>query len=292
MLVKIWAVMAPVLGCAGVGYFWGRTNRPFDTAMVSGLITNVATPCLIIATLGRADLALATLGHVAGLFTVILLVTGLLAMAVIKVTGRAPRVFLPAMVFPNIGNMGLSLCLLAFGQQGLALGLAWMMLTTVVQFSLGLALVSGEGLSWTLLRQPMLVSVVIGVLIVVLRVHLPDWLFNTVHLVGQLTIPLMLITLGVSLSHLRVRQLGPGVGFAALRLVLGFAVAWLVCDLAGVHGVLRGVVLIQSSMPVAVMNYLLAQAYRQGPEQVAAMVVISTVLSFLTLPLLLMVAMG
>ena len=65
----------------------------------------------------------------------------------------------------------------------------------------------------------------------------------------------------------------------------------LVCELAGVEGVLRGVILIQSTMPVAVFNYLLAQTYRQGPETVAAMVVFSTLLSFLTLPLLLMVAL-
>ena len=110
-------------------------------------------------------------------------------------------------------------------------------------------------------------------------------------LIGDLTIPMMLITLGVSLSQLRVRDAGGGLVFAAARLLLGFGVAWLVCELAGVEGVLRGVILIQSTMPVAVFNYLLAQTYRQGPETVAAMVVFSTLLSFLTWPLLFMVAL-
>ncbi len=166
-----------------------------------------------------------------------------------------------------------------------------MMLTSVIQFSLGLAVVSGEGLSWRLLRHPILISVVVAVVMLVFQIRLPAWLQNSVALIGDLTIPMMLITLGVSLSQLRVRDAGGGLVFAAARLLLGFGVAWLVCELAGVEGVLRGVILIQSTMPVAVFNYLLAQTYRQGPETVAAMVVFSTLLSFLTLPLLLMVAL-
>ncbi|ASK34197.1 AEC family transporter [Alloalcanivorax mobilis] len=291
MFAQIWAVMAPVLACAGVGYFWGRTGRPFDMRMVSALVTTVATPCLIVATLGKTGLSLAALSQVAGLFVAIMLLTGLLALAAIRLAGLSPRVFLPSLLFPNTGNMGLSLCLLAFGDHGLALALAWMMLTSVVQFSFGLAVVSGEGLSPRLLAHPILISVVIAVLMVVFQIRLPAWLFNSVDLIGQLTIPMMLVTLGVSLSTLRVRHLGPGAGFALLRLLLGFAIAWSVCALAGIDGLLRGVIVIQSSMPVAVFNYLLAQTYRQGADQVAAMVVISTVLSFLTLPLLLMVTM-
>lgn len=291
MLLKIWAVMAPVLACAGVGYFWGRTGRPFDTRMVSALVTSVATPCLIVATLGQSDLDLAALARITGLFVVVMALTGLSAWLLIRLSGRPVRVFLPALTFPNTGNMGLPLCLLAFGEHGLALALAWMMLTSVIQFSLGLAVVSGEGLSLRLLRHPILISVVVAVVMVVFQIRLPAWLQNSVALIGDLTIPMMLITLGVSLSQLRVRDAGGGLVFAVARLVLGFGAAWLVCELAGVEGVLRGVILIQSTMPVAVFNYLLAQTYRQGPETVAAMVVFSTLLSFLTLPLLLMVAL-
>lgn len=288
MLAQIWAVMAPVLTVAGVGYFWGRAGRPFDTRMVSALITSVCTPCLIVATLGKAPLDMTTLLQVMALFVAVITVTGLVAITVIKLTGKSPRVFLASLMFPNTGNMGLSLCLLAFGHEGLALALSWMMLTSVVQFSLGLAVVSGEGLSRRLLGHPILISVVIAVAMVAFQVRLPEWLFNSVNLVGQITIPMMLITLGVSLSQLKVHHLGPGAGFAVLRLLLGFATAWAVCALTGIDGVLRGVVMIQSSMPVAVFNYLLAQSYRQGPDQVAAMVVFSTVLSFLTLPFLLL----
>ena len=75
MLMKIWAVMAPVLACAGVGYFWGRTGRPFDTRMVSALVTSVATPCLIVATLGQSDLDLAALARITGLFAAVMALT-------------------------------------------------------------------------------------------------------------------------------------------------------------------------------------------------------------------------
>ncbi|AFT70056.1 Transporter, AEC family [Alloalcanivorax dieselolei B5] len=288
----IWSVMAPVVACAGVGYFWGRSGRPYDIAMVSTLVTTVATPCLIVATLGKTGLSLTALMEMAGLYAAVFIGTALIALAVIRISGRSPRVFLPAMLFPNTGNMGLPLCLLAFGDHGLALALAWMMLSSVLQFSFGLAVVSGQGISRKLFMHPILISVVIALIMVIFRIHLPEWLFNSVSLIGDLVIPMMLITLGVSLSQLRVNDLGPGAAFAVLRLGTGFALGWLICEVTGTEGMVRGVVLIQSTMPVAVFNYLLAQTYRQGPEQVAAMVMCSTALSFVTLPLLLMVAMG
>ncbi len=124
-----------------------------------------------------------------------------------------------------------------------------------------------------------------------LDLQLPEWLLNSVKLVGDVTIPLMLITLGVSLSQLRVRHLGTGALFAALRLLIGFAVGMAVVTALELEGTLRGVVLIESCMPVAVFNYLLAKAYNQGAEEVAAMVVISTLMAFLLLPFLLMLAL-
>jgi len=129
------------------------------------------------------------------------------------------------------------------------------------------------------------------VAMVAFQLSLPEWLYNTVSLIGDLTIPLMLITLGVSLSQLKVRHLGSGAGFAVLRLASGFAVGWGLVTALDIDGPLRGVVLIESTMPVAVFNYLLAKAYNRGAEEVAAMVVISTLLAFLLLPFLLTLAL-
>ena len=291
MLATLWSIIAPVLFCAALGYLWARAGKPFDTRMVTSLVTTVTTPCLIVATLGKTDLDMAALTEVGGLALLVLALTLALSALAIRLSGQSFRVFLPSLTFANTGNMGIPLCMLAFGEAGLALSLAWMMLYSVAHFSLGLAIVSGQGLSVKLFRHPILVSVFLAVAMVGFELTLPQWLYNTVSLIGDLTIPLMLITLGVSLSQLKVHHAGKGAAFAALRLLIGFAVGFAVAEALDLEGALRGVVLIESTMPVAVFNYLLAKAYQRGAEEVAAMVVFSTLMAFLMLPFLLTLAL-
>ncbi|MCG8440051.1 MAG: AEC family transporter [Pseudomonadales bacterium] len=291
MLATLWSIIAPVLFCAALGYLWARAGKPFDTRMVTSLVTTVTTPCLIVATLGKTDLDMAALTEVGGLALLVLALTLALSALAIRLSGQSFRVFLPSLTFANTGNMGIPLCMLAFGEAGLALSLAWMMLYSVAHFSLGLAIVSGQGLSVKLFRHPILVSVFLAVAMVGFELTLPQWLYNTVSLIGDLTIPLMLITLGVSLSQLKVHHAGKGAAFAALRLLIGFAVGFAVAEALALEGALRGVVLIESTMPVAVFNYLLAKAYQRGSEEVAAMVVFSTLMAFLMLPFLLTLAL-
>ena len=291
MLATLWSIIAPVLFCAALGYLWARAGKPFDTRMVTSLVTTVTTPCLIVATLGKTDLDMAALTEVGGLALLVLALTLALSALAIRLSGQSFRVFLPSLTFANTGNMGIPLCMLAFGEAGLALSLAWMMLYSVAHFSLGLAIVSGQGLSVKLFRHPILVSVFLAVAMVGFELTLPQWLYNTVSLIGDLTIPLMLITRGVSLSQLKVHHAGKGAAFAALRLLIGFAVGFAVAEALALEGALRGVVLIESTMPVAVFNYLLAKAYQRGAEEVAAMVVFSTLMAFLMLPFLLTLAL-
>ncbi|MCK0154122.1 AEC family transporter [Alcanivorax sp. S6407] len=291
MLLTLWNIIVPVLFCAGLGYFWARAGKPFDTQMVTSLVTTVTTPCLIVATLGKTDLDMTALTQVAGVALTVMFLTLALAALAIRISGQPFRIFLPSLAFPNTGNMGIPLCMLAFGDEGLALALAWMMVYSVFHFSMGMAIVSGKGFSLSLFRHPILLSVFLAVAMVGFQLTLPEWLFNTVSLIGDVTIPLMLITLGVSLSQLKVHHVGKGAGFAALRLLIGFAVGLFVVELLDLQGPLRGVALIESTMPVAVFNYLLARAFNHGTEEVAAMVVFSTLMAFLILPFLLTLAL-
>jgi predicted permease len=97
----------------------------------------------------------------------------------------------------------------------------------------------------------------------------------------------MLIAMGVSLARFRITSAGRSVLIAALRLGMGFVVGVGVAELFGLTGVMRGVTILQSAMPVAVFSYLFAVRYNRSPEEVAGTVVISTLLSFASLPALL-----
>lgn len=116
---------------------------------------------------------------------------------------------------------------------------------------------------------------------------MPRWLDNTVGLLGGMTIPLMLVTLGVSLASIRTPLLGQGMLLGALRLLCGAGVAWGVGLMLGLSPLAQGVLVMQSAMPVAVFNYLFAVRAGRSPEKVASLVLCSTFLAFGFLPLLL-----
>jgi predicted permease len=198
--------------------------------------------------------------------------------------------YLPPLIFPNNGNMGLPLCLFAFGQTGLALALGSFMVMMIATFTVGLVLVTDGG--WrerltSVAKQPVIYSMAIAVVLLVTHTTLPRWVSNTVDLLGGIAIPLMTLALGVSLATLKIQFLTRSIGFSLARVFGGLLLGYIVCHLMGLTGVSRAVVLLQSAMPIAVFNYLLALRYNRQPEEVAAMVLVSTLIAFAGLPFLL-----
>lgn len=285
------AVIVPVFVGAGLGYLWSRMGRPFDTAMVSDFVTEIGTPCLVFAALTKLQISPGAVGTMAMAALLSYALAALVGIVVLAATREKLHSFLPALIFGNAGNMGLPLCLFAFGDQGLALAVAYFAVATALQFTLGVWIAAGAASLARLFRTPVLYAVALALAFMLTGTKPPAWLANTAQLFSGLTIPLMLMALGVSLGRLKVTALGRAVGFSAVRLAGGFAAGLAASTLLGLEGAARGVLLIQSTMPVAVFNYLFALHYKRAPEAVAGMVVISTLMSFATLPLLLLWAL-
>jgi predicted permease len=284
MLNELFAVIAPILICAGLGYGWARKGIDYPVEFVTRLVMNVGAPCLILSSFSNADIDIGKMAEVSAAALVILMIMLVLGGILIRLMRLKVSTFLPSLLFPNIGNMGLPLCLFAFGQTGLALGLTVFLVIFALQMSLGILLTAGHGHPRELLKQPVLWATVIAVFLVSTGESLPVWLDNTTSILGGATIPLMLITLGVSLAQLKIAEWKHSLLFSLVRVLGGFGLAVLVAGLFGLEGVDRGVLILQSSMPVAVFNYLLALRYQREPGEVAGMVVLSTLLAFALLP--------
>ncbi len=277
-------ILAPVLLCILAGYLWKRLKQPYDTDLVSRLVMTIGAPALVLSTLATAPVSKSLLSQMVVITACLLLgfaASGYLLLRLFKLDVKS---YLGPVMFPNEGNMGLPLCLFAFGEQGLALGLAIFMLVSLVHFSLGIVLVSGGSFFEQLVTNPVIYSLVAAGMMVFFDIHLPEWVYKSLHLLGSFTIPLMLITLGVSLASLRITQVGKSSLLALMRLGVGVGVGALVCWWFELEGVQRGVVMLQAMMPTAVFNYLFAHRYNRQPEVIAGMVVISTFLAFVTLP--------
>ena len=292
MLVQLWNVMAPVLIVMGLGFCWGRSRVPYASEFVTRAVMNIGAPCLVVSAISQADISGEGFALVAIAASVVLAGTALLGAIVIRLMGGDLRALLSPIVFPNTGNMGLPLCLFAFGEEGLALAVAFFMvqMTTLMTFGVALMSRSGTGLWETLkglLQQPLIHAIAIALIMLASDVQLPVWVDSTLKLLGDFTIPLMLLTLGVSLSTLSTTGWWRSMGLSLLRIVGGLAFAWLAVTWMGMSGPARNVVLLQAIMPAAVFNYLLALKYDREPAAVAGIVVASTVMALVAVPLLL-----
>lgn len=287
MLTEVFSVIAPVFICAGIGLVWERQGRPYDTELVTTLTTTVGVPCLVFSTLANVELEPAAFGTMAAAALAALVLFSVIGAAVLKFAGLSLRAFLPSMVFPNTGNMALPLALLAFGNPGLALAIAYFVVFIVAQFIFSPIIVSGTTSFKALAGMPILYAVAAALVFMATGQSPPAWIANTTQILGSMTIPLMLITLGISLAKLHVGSLKRSLWLALLRVAMGIGVGLALAQGFNFTGAARGVVVLQSAMPAAIFNYLFAQQYGRAPEEVAGTVVISTATSFLTLPVLL-----
>jgi predicted permease len=280
-------IIAPILISVGLGWGWVKSGRSMDISAVNTMVTNLGAPCLVFSSLARlsvspealADMALAT-----ALAVAVFLAVGAVILSLARLSWP---VYLPSLAFTNCGNMGLPLSLFAFGQMGLDLAAAYFAVSMVVMMVLGLWLVSGEPTPKKALTMPLPYAVAAALAFRAAEVEVPAWLYNSTDLLGGMTVPLMLLTLGVSLASMRVVAVRRALALATLRLAMGAAVGVAIAALFDFDGIARGVLIIQCAMPPAVFNYLFAQSYDRKPEETASVILISTMLSFLTLPLLL-----
>lgn len=287
MLSQLVSILLPVYLCAGVGFLWVRAGRRYDTRLVTDLVMWIGAPCLAFSSLVGVDLAFAEIVQMAGATLLATVCLALAAGLLLRLTRTPLASFLAPMTFGNTGNMGVPICYFAFGDAGLALGVCFYATTALLHFTVGQWMWSGRASIGQLLRTPLAWATGIAFAMKGFDLPAPEWLLRTTSLLGDFTIPLMQITLGVSLAQIVPSRIPRNLALAGLKLGLGAAVGFGVAGALQLEGVARGVVVLDCAMPVAVFNYMFAVSFDRSPSDVASVVVLSTLLSFLTLPLVL-----
>ena len=285
---ELFEILAPTFLSAFSGWIWVRSGRTFDRKMVGDLIALIGAPCLIFSSLVSLDVtpeAMLKMGLTAlGVFAAF----GLLGFVFLRTLNLPSQTFLAPITFGNQGNMGVPLCLFAFGVEGQALALVFFAVAASLQFSIGLFIWSGRFDLMELIRNPVGLSALLAAFAIAFDVPIPSVLTNTTRLLGGFAIPVMLLALGAAIAELEVTDLRRSLGISLFRLGVGLVIGFGMAHLLGLSGVERGVLILQCAMPAAVFNYLLAQRFDRSPEQVASIVVVSTLLTAAALPLLLL----
>jgi len=265
MLEPVLAAVIPVLVTAGIGFWWVRSGRSVESKVLTPLVTELGTPCLILSTLTRTEIAPEAFGATAAASAAALFGSVALAAIALPLMKLPWRTYLPCIAFPNAGNLGLPVALYAFGPEGLSYAIVFFAICSIANYTIGQAISAGAANWRTMLRLPIVYAA----------------------LLGGLTVPLMLLMLGASLGTLRVTRLGPALAVSGLRIGGGALVGLAVASLFGLGGAARAALIIQCAMPVAVLNYLFALRWDNRPDEVASTVVLSTFASIVTVPLLL-----
>lgn len=279
-------LLAPLLACVGVGAYWGKRDLPFSPNFLSLLVTTVSTPSLVFHTLTSTQLENQVLMEIGTVTVLALFLSAVLCALALRILGLPVRALMQTAAFPNAGNMGLPLAHLAFGAQGFSAAVVFFAVCAFVQNTIAVRLLPGAGLkgAW---KAPVLVASVAAVACRLLDVPVPQWVMESVQLLGSLTVPLMLISLGYALSSIPARGLQSGATIAAMRLAIGafagFSAAWLM----GLNADMRGLITLQMTMPCAVMSYIFATRYTDQGEVSAGAVLLSTVAFIILSPAIL-----
>jgi len=282
-------IVAPVFLLAGIGFAWVKMGFEYRIQFVTRMAMTLSVPCLIFVALMKmeidgqalAALSLATVAAYGGVTVC--------AAAIVWALGLHRRTYLAPLIFGNTGNIGLPLALFAYGETGLGYAVVVFAIMAVWSFTFGVYLVSGHGNPLKVLQEPMVGATLLGALFLWQGWETPLFLTNALELVGQMAIPLMLITLGVAVARLTPGGVGRAVWLSLIKLALCFEVAWIAGRLFHLDPVAFGVLVVQVSTPVAVTSYLLAEKYGADSDAVAGLVVVSTLTSVLALPVILAV---
>ncbi|MEM7631055.1 MAG: AEC family transporter [Pseudomonadota bacterium] len=288
-VLTVLEVVAPVLLLGALGFAWVRMGFEYRIQFVTHISMTLAVPALIFVSLMQTEIDPAALTTVslaaAAAYGVITVITALTFWAL----GLDRRTYLAPAIFGNTGNIGLPIALFAFGDVGLGYAVVVFAVMSVFAFSFGVWLVSGGGSVLRVVQEPMVAATLLGALFLWQGWQTPTFLTNAFSLIGQMAIPLMLITLGVGVARLTPGRLGGAVAISVGKAVICIAAAWAVGRWFELEPVAFAVLVLQIATPVAVTSYLLAEKYGADGEAVAGLVFVSTLLSIALIPALLAV---
>ncbi|HSI55666.1 MAG TPA: AEC family transporter [Ramlibacter sp.] len=290
LAARIAQVIVPVFFIVAVGFFYGRRAQP-DLASFNRIVLDVLAPALVYSALAARDFRLGD--HAVLLLggALLILASGVIGWLVARWTHTQARTLVPVVMFNNCGNMGLPLALLAFGAEHFGAAVALFSVSNLIHFSLGARITSAHARTRDLLLSPLMIATALGFASAATGVRPPDVLFTGLKIMGEAMLPLMLFALGVRLTALHRADVPKGLLGAFVRPVAGLAVALPLAWALGLEGASRGQLILFGSLPPAVMQFLLAERYRQEPEKVAAMILLGNALAIVFVPLALALAL-
>jgi len=291
--LKLIEVLFPVFFIVGIGYFLGKKSPNLDTSFITNYSANFGTPALVI-------FALTSSGVTYDIFAEYFIYS-LIAIFCFAVTGIIFLILmkkdyireLPPFILPNTGNMGIPICLFAYGSLGMGVAAAISSLVVLLHFTLNVFLANKKFDINIIIKSPSFYAILVAVTFLYFDVDTPTFVLNTVMLLAYAMIVLILMSLGVALTQLKVFSFKSSIISSVGRVIIGPIIGFGLIKIFNLTGFAAGVLLIQSSMPSAILTYLIASMYspKKIVDSISSMIVVSTLMSLITVPIIVFIAL-
>jgi malate permease and related proteins len=293
LLVKLFDVLFPVFLTIGIGYWYGKKDPKFDTKFITTFAGNFGLPAIIFYSLTTTNISFELFARFSYYITLYVIIFSIIGIIILKILKKDIYRLLPPLILPNTGNMGMPICLFAYGKLGLAIATAATSMILVFHFSINILLASKKFSLKPLIKCIPVYALLVSLFFVYYEIPAPIFLENATFLIGYSTIFLVLMSLGIALSKLKVFYFKETLIYSLIRVLLGPIVGFGFVKFFNLTGVEAGVMFIQASMPSAILTYLVGKIYspKKISDSIASTVALSTFLSFFTLVVVVFIAL-
>ncbi|MCQ1061317.1 AEC family transporter [Photobacterium sp. DNB23_23_1] len=281
----LFELLFPLLSIMATGALLDNKTDLFDTPVIPNLVTTVGIPCMMLHAVLQMNMSFATMGQLVIATLVYLVAMAIIGAAVLYFSRQPIRQYLPAIVNPNTGNIGVPVCIALLGPQAAAPALVISSVVQISHFTLGVGCYSGSMSPQALLRNMPVMALVFGALLTLAEIELNPSVMQSLDMVGSITVPLMLMQLGCTVSRLKFYNLckayKPAM-LAVMRVLLGAMVAVVVIQYSPVSTLDAKVFVIQGAMPIAIISYVLSCRYQSDSDDIALAILFSIPLAIIT----------
>ena len=286
--IKLFEVVFPVFFVVGIGYYLGKKNPKIDTKFITNFAANIGTPAMVIYAVTSTGINFEIFRDYFWYYLLAIIcfsIVGIINLFLINTKDIIRE--LPPLIFPNTGNMGLPICLFAYGSQGLGVSASITSLIILMHFTVGVFLADRKFNLDVIIKNPPFYAIIFSAIVLFYEIDMPVFVINTTEWLMYATIFLILMSLGIALTRLKVFSLNKAVISSTTRMFIGPLIGIGLIWFFDLEGFAAGVLLIQCSMPSAVLNYLVGSIYspKKVVDSVASTIVVSTLMSFITIPI-------
>lgn len=283
----VFPVLFPIFIMILIGYVYAKFND-VNMETANRMNMDIFIPALLIDALSRQNFSIFDYQSLALVAVLVVLASGALAWLFAKAFKLSISMFVPSMMFNNAGNMGLPLAVLAFGENALGAAVILFLAENLLHFTLGTYIVNGRISWWNLLKMPVNIATIIGLSFSFTGWQMPELIYTPIHLLSQIVIPLMLVSLGVRMTQIDLSAWRIGLIGALVCPLVSIIPAFILLLFIPLDPIQRAQLLIFATLPPAVLNFMFAEKYQKSPIEVASIVAVGNALSIFTLSLMLL----